>query len=239
MAGAAGLSLGVCRPGLLPRSMNWLKRIIAPLSGLTDEQAMWRVQMHDDQEAFAELVRRWHPPIWSLCLRMTGDSHRGEDLAQEAFVRVFAGRARFQQGRRFSTWLWRIALNVCHDEHRRAQRHPETPLADSSEEEWEGPALAALEPAPDEQAASRDRAELVRLALQALPETHRAVVSLREYEGLKLREIAEVLDIPEGTVKSRMADALARLAVRLGPLLNENETKPTRPPRSRQESLVL
>ncbi len=222
-----------------PSEMNWFQKILSPLSGLTDEQAMWRVQMRDDPEAFAELVRRWHPPIWNLCVRMTGDEHRGEDLAQEAFVRVFAGRAGFQQGRRFSTWLWRIALNACHDEQRRVRRRGETPLADDGEGEWDGPALAALDPTPDELAASRDRAELVRLALQGLPETHRAVVVLREYEGLKLREIAEVLDIPEGTVKSRMADALARLAGRLRPLLKEDQMKPARPPESRQESLVL
>ena len=238
MAGTLGIEPGAAA-GALPGTMNWLNKILTPLSGLTDEQAMWRVQTRDDQEAFAELVRRWHPPIRSLCIRMTGDEHQGEDLAQEAFVRVFAGRARFQQSRRFSTWLWRIAMNACHDEQRRVRRRAETPLEDDGVEEWEGPALTALEPAPDEHAASQDRADLVRRALQALPETHRAVVVLREYEGLKLREIAEVLDIPEGTVKSRLADALARLAARLRPLLNEHEQRSTRPPGLRQESLVL
>jgi RNA polymerase sigma-70 factor (ECF subfamily) len=80
---------------------------------ITDEQAMWCVQTQDDERAFAQLVRRWEGPIQRLCLRMTGDAQRGEDLAQETFVRVFSRRKDFQANGKFSTWLWRIALNLC------------------------------------------------------------------------------------------------------------------------------
>jgi RNA polymerase sigma-70 factor (ECF subfamily) len=75
------------------------RSLLSPLTALfsmTDEQAMWRVQMHDDAEAFARLVRRWEGPIQRLCTRMIGDSHRGEDLAQEAFTRVFTHRKAYQ-----------------------------------------------------------------------------------------------------------------------------------------------
>src|SRR5213082_1781467 len=106
----------------------------------SDEQAMWRVQTQDDESAFAQLVRRWEGPIQRLCLRMTGDLHRGEDLAQEAFSRVFAKRKDYQPSGKFSTWLWRIALNLCYDELRRRQRREETSLDGMC-----GDAMAALE----------------------------------------------------------------------------------------------
>lgn len=82
----------------------------------TDEQAMQLVQSRADHAAFAQLVRRWEGPVRRLCIRMTGDEHRGEDLAQEAFAKVFANRQQFAVGKKFSTWLWRIALNVCFEE---------------------------------------------------------------------------------------------------------------------------
>lgn len=185
---------------------------------LTDEQAMWRVQTADDHAAFARLVERWEGPIQRLCARMTGDLHRAEDLAQEAFTRVFSRRRDFEPSSRFSTWLWRIALNLCHDELRRRQRRPEWSLDAAGDSEAPGGADSVPDaaPSPAELTERLEQAELVRRALLRLPETHRTVVVLRHYEGLKFAEIAEVLGIPEGTVKSRLFDALERLAVLLG-----------------------
>lgn len=80
--------------------MSWLNKLFAPFSGLTDEQAMVRVQQHDDPDAFALLVCRWQRPIQDLCIRMTGDTTGGEDLAQETFTRVFASRHRYEPGRK-------------------------------------------------------------------------------------------------------------------------------------------
>jgi RNA polymerase sigma-70 factor, ECF subfamily len=200
--------------------MGWLNELRFRLGGLTDEQAMWRVQMEGDPEAFAELVRRWERPLQRLGVRMTGDERDGEDLAQEAFARVFAHRQEFQQGRKFSTWLWRIALNLCYDHRRRLSRRAESPL---EEEAMEEPALCAVESGPDGRLLEEERAGWVRAALLRLPETHRAVLVLREYEGLKLREIAEVLEIPEGTVKSRLADGLTQLSRQLQPALKNGD----------------
>jgi RNA polymerase sigma-70 factor, ECF subfamily len=202
--------LGAGRPW--QRSMGLLKLTVYRFGEVTDEQAMQRVRQDGDPEAFAELVRRWERPIQGLCGRMTGDAHEGEDLTQEVFARVFARRKDYEPGRKFSTWLWRIALNLCHDQRRRVSRRGEVELED---EEFEGPRIQAFEPGPDEQLDAQERAAGVRAALLNLPETHRAVLVLREYEGLKLREIAEVLGVPEGTVKSRIADALSRLSRRL------------------------
>ena len=184
---------------------------IASLLAASDEQAMWRVQMQDDAEAFAELMRRWERPIQNLCTRMTGDRHRGEDLAQEAFLRIYTRRKDYEPSAKFSAYLWRVALNVCYDELRRRRRRHESPL-DQVE------SLDAMEALPDGSPASstrieaEERATEVRAALQQLAEPYRAVVVLRHYEDLKFREIAEVLAIPEGTVKSRMAEAMTQLS---------------------------
>jgi RNA polymerase sigma-70 factor (ECF subfamily) len=189
----------------------------------SDEQLMWRVKRDNDAAAFARLVARWEKPVQRLCVRMTGDAHRAEDLTQTAFTRVFTRRAEWEPAGKFSTFLWRVALNLCHDEARRIQRRGEFSLDALEEAEGEGETrFAADEPAPDAQAESQERGELVRRALAELPAPYREVVVLRHYEGLKFREIGDVLGIPEGTVKSRMAEALGQLN-RLLKHVNEDE----------------
>jgi RNA polymerase sigma-70 factor, ECF subfamily len=201
-----------------------------PLFPISDEQAMWRVQMQDDAEAFALLVERWEGPIQNLCTRMLGDAHRGEDVAQETFVRVFAKRKEYEARAKFSTFLWRVALNLCYDELRRRDRRRELPLDGEFDERVEENASDALP--PDAALARDETAERVRDALMTLPETYRSVLVLRHYEDLKFREIADVLGIPEGTVKSRMAEGLTQLA-RL--LESARETRRSRPRASSTE----
>jgi RNA polymerase sigma-70 factor, ECF subfamily len=215
--------------------MRLLKNILAP----SDEQIMWRVRSNDDAEAFAELVNKWQGSIQRLCVRMLGDTHRGEDLAQEAFARLYAKRHQYEPAARFSTYLWRVALNICYDELRRLKRRPETSLEafDTDEPFSMLDAHAAVETTPESEIQSREQAELVREALQKLPEHYRAVVVLRHYEDLKFREIADVLDIPEGTVKSRMAEGLQQLSEILTRAFHA-ESQPAAPKR-RKESLVL
>src|SRR5580658_4624173 len=123
-------------------------RLFAPLSRMSDEQAMWRVQNEEDQAAFAQLVKRWEGPIVRLCARMTGDLQRGEDLKQETFARVFARRKDFRPDARFSSWLWRIALNLCYDDLRRRYRQPllAEDIAASSQMEGSEPASDSLAP---------------------------------------------------------------------------------------------
>ena len=188
---------------------------LRPIFALSDEQAMWRVQMHDDAEAFAHLLKRWEQPIKRLCLRMLGDSHKADDIAQEAFARIYTRRSDYHQTAKFSTFLWRVAVNLCLDEMRRIKRRRELSLeqgrGDRSEPEqpWAEPASVA--PTPAASLVAAEEAALVRDALGQLPEHYRCVVVLRHFENLKFREIAEVLNLPEGTVKSRMAEALTLL----------------------------
>jgi RNA polymerase sigma-70 factor, ECF subfamily len=204
--------------------------VIASLSRFcsrTDEEAMWRVKTRDDHHEFARLVDRWEKPIYHLCTRMTGDPHRGEDLKQDAFLRLFEKRKDYQPTGKFSTFLWRIALNLCYDEMRRQQRRREF-LVGSAAEDADGvpPESPAEGPGPDLHAAALEEGELVRQAVMQLPEIYRAVIVLRHYQDLKLARIAEVLEIPEGTVNSRMAEALARLSRLLEPKLKDQPRRP-------------
>jgi RNA polymerase sigma-70 factor (ECF subfamily) len=196
---------------------------LLPLFSRSDERAMWRVQMNDDHAAFVQLVRRWEQPILRLCARMIGDLHQAEDLKQETFARIFLRRKDFRQGAKFSTWLWRIALNLCYDELRKRQRHGEFSLEDGSAgQAWE---LPSEEPSPDARLAEREECELVRGALLRLPETLRAALVLRYCEGLKLREISDILEIPETTASSRIAAGLAQITRLLEPQFDEIKAK--------------
>ena len=137
---------------------------LTSLFAISDEQAMWRVQTHDDAAAFAQLMRRWEKPIRNLCVRMIGDTHHAEDLAQDVFARVFAKRAEYKLAGKFSTWIWRIALNRCYDELRRRRLRSECSLEnDNSDDEFAVvDVLATPEPTPAGAADEKERGELVR-----------------------------------------------------------------------------
>jgi RNA polymerase sigma-70 factor (ECF subfamily) len=197
--------------------------LISTFLNVTDEQLMWRVKLEDDHQAFATLLERWQGPIRNLGIRMVGDVHKAEDLCQTAFAKIFAGRARWEPTAKVSTFLWRIALNLCHDEIRKQRRRGEFSLEALDEPTSEpGPTLADEDPGPDSQLEANEKAELVRKALQQLEPIYRETVVLRHYEGLKFCEIALVLKLPEGTVKSRMAEGLSQLRKLLNKLKGEN-----------------
>ena len=130
-------------------------------------------------------------------------------------------------------------MNVCYDELRRTRRRGEVPLESDEEEGLAIPSAVASEPSPDRQAAAEEEADLVRHALLQLPEIYRTVLVLRHYESLKLAKIAEVLEIPEGTVNSRMAEGLARLTRILEPQLGESKGRRTPEQDPAKEILVL
>jgi len=200
------------------------KRLISYLSGriaLSDEKVMLRVQREGDERAFALLLRRWEEKIQRLCFRMTGDEHRGEELAQEVFTRLYAHRHGYRNEGKLSSYLWRIALNVCYDEQRRIRNEREISAGSYEEDFAAGSETDSASDTPETAAGKKEQAQLVRNSLLRLPEMHRVVLILRHYEELKFREIAEVLGIAEGTVKSRMAEALNRLGRLLKPALTD------------------
>ena len=207
------------------------------LFGSTDEQAMRRVKTDDDAQAFAQLMQRWQGPIQGLCARMIGDSHRGEDLAQDVFARLYSRRKNYEPTAKFSTFLWRIALNICYDELRKQKRRREFSLDEPGDDDG-GMEFEADGVGPDQRMVEDERAEAVRRALVELAEPYRVVVVLRHYEGLKFREIADVLGIPEGTVKSRMSEALTQLGQTLNPIVSEDPEPTRRAPRAHERLLI-
>ena len=178
------------------------------MSDLTDQELV-AAATGGDRRALEELLRRHQPRIVAVCQRMTGNAADGADAAQEALIAVVRGLQRFDGRSSFSTWAYRIAMNASLDELRRRRRRP----ADS---------LDALDDraAPDRGTRSPEGAIVDRMALTAgmaeLPEEFRAAVVLRDIGDLDYAEIAEVLDVAVGTVKSRIARGRAHLARSLG-----------------------
>lgn len=172
----------------------------------TDEELMSKIA-GDHRGAFDELARRWRPKIVSHCRLLVGDIHLAEDLTQEVLTRLWRYRTHFAGNSKFTTYIWRIVSNACSDGMKRRKRDAHQTLDDEQ----------TLSLDPDEPLAVREEKMKVKRCIEQLSENQRVVLLLRHYEGLRFREIAEILSIPEGTVCSRMADALKRM----GQLLNQ------------------
>jgi RNA polymerase sigma-70 factor (ECF subfamily) len=165
-----------------------------------------------DREAFDRLVDETYTMVHATAYRLTGDPDLAGDATQDAYVRAYTSLNRFRGSSSFSTWLYRIVVNVSLDALRRRSRSPE-PLSALSDDETERE-FDVVDESPDPGATveSRERRRLVFRALQQLGGDHRAVLVLFDLNGFSYDEIAEILGIPLGTVKSRLNRA--RLALR-------------------------
>ncbi len=159
-----------------------------------------------DPVAFAELVRAWEAPIGRFLFRLTRSAETARDLAQETFARVYVARRTYQDRGRFSTWLYRVALNLARDAARRGRREPER-LPDLEP--------AGREPSGDGWAERNETVARVAAALGELPPALREVVVLRHYEEFNFEEMARLLGVPASTLKSRFAVAVRQLEARL------------------------
>lgn len=184
-----------------------------------DDQALVARCRRGEIAAFEPLVERYRERVWRLANSYVRDREEAWDVAQEAFVRAWQALPSFRGQSAFYTWLFRIVVNVATDRVRaRAARGRAFGTEPVPEEEWER-VMTDPAAAPDDAATRSEERARLRQALAALPEHHRAIIMLSDLEGLSYREIAEVLDIPMGTVMSRLHNARRRLRQLLGPLL--------------------
>lgn len=180
---------------------------------MTDQELAARAR-DGDQDAFEQLVRDNEKRIYTLALRMTGSREDALDLAQESFFQAWKALPTFQGESSFATWLYRLATNLCLD-HLRAQKRRTQSMgpARSLDDEENGPVQVADQQLQPQEAVERsERRRALERGLAALPDHHRQVLVMRELSGLSYQEIAQVLDLDLGTVKSRIARA--RLSLR-------------------------
>jgi RNA polymerase sigma-70 factor (ECF subfamily) len=182
-----------------------------------DESLLARVKA-GDEDALGTLVERYRRPLFGYLFRMLGDAAEAEDVFQETFLRVVKHLPRFEEGRRVRPWVYAIASNLVKNVYRSRKYREKTSLdQEGPEGEPLSGRLAAVSASPDEGAQTAETAVLVREAVERLSPTGRDALVLFYYQGLAYEEIAQVLEVPLGTVKSRIHNALGKLAGLLSP----------------------
>lgn len=158
-----------------------------------------------DRRALNQLFSGWYQPVYAIAYRYFGEVEPAREVCQQAFLQVQQKLGTLKDPASFRVWLYRMVINLCHSEARRLsarRRHYEG---------YREVRSLGVAPGPDDLYQRRERTEIVLAALQQIPEEQRAVIIMKEYEGLKFREIAEVLELSESTVKSRLYYGLKAL----------------------------
>ena len=185
---------------------------------LSDIELIHQVKQGNDN-AFEQLVYRYDRTVLSIALKYTGDTDDAKDLYQEVFIRVYRGINNFKFRSEFSTWLYRIAVNVClsyksrNKEYLRVSINVKDDDTDFTKDVSEQ--LVYEGSSPEEAAADSELAEIVDAALETLSPRQKITFVLKHYEGYKIREIAEMLNCKEGTVKKYLFDAIKNLRKKL------------------------
>ena len=175
------------------------------------DEALMSLVRRNDREAFARLFNRYKTRIMTFIYNYVGSYARAEELFQETFIRLWRHRRRYDGARPLRPWLYTIAANLCRDEARK-MRYRRTLSIDAAREGW-APAerLPSPRPSPAKIAEEKESARNLGEALDSLPGENRTAIMLHQFHGLKYREIAETLNIPIGTVKSRIHSAVKQL----------------------------
>jgi RNA polymerase sigma-70 factor (ECF subfamily) len=179
----------------------------------TDEELVARSR-GGDLDSFNQLVLRWERPIYALAYRVIGREEDARDVAQETFLRAFRALGGFKGQAKFSSWLYRITLNLCRDWMRRERRTPVSQApegVDIIELAGEGEPAESI----DDVVARKQLGRAVEKAMAMLPEDQRTAIIMKEYHGLTFQEIADLLDCPLSTVKTRLYQGLSVLRKQL------------------------
>lgn len=186
-----------------------------PLSRYSDEELLARFRK-GQREVFGTLVRRYQRELYGYLRRYLGDAELADDVFQNTFVQVYSKAGQYEAGRPVRPWLYAIATNQAIDALRRVNRHPTISL-EQTETETDGERrglvdlLAGRDIDPFEHVDQAETREQVRACVDRLPDFLKQVVLMAYYQGLKYQEIADALEIPLGTVKSRLHAALTKL----------------------------
>jgi len=186
------------------------------LTTCSDEELLARFRQ-GQRDAFGALVRRYERELYGYLRRYLGDGNLADDVFQNTFLQLYTKIGQYEPGRPVRPWLYTIATHQAIDALRRGGRHPVLSLDQRREEAQNGDIqslvamLQARSPGPLDQAVSEELRQFVRASVDALPDFLRQVVILAYYQGLKYREIADIVGIPVGTVKSRLHAALVKL----------------------------
>ncbi|MFO7303297.1 MAG: sigma-70 family RNA polymerase sigma factor [Acidobacteriota bacterium] len=180
----------------------------------TDEELVACAQA-GDLDCFNQLVSRWERPIYALAYRTLGREEEARDMTQEAFLRAYRGLRAFKGEAKFSSWLYRITLNLCRDWIRRERRAPVVAVPEGVDPVDLADSQMAPAESVEELVARREMSKAVALAMAELPEEQRTAILLKEYHGLTFQEIADMLGCPLSTVKTRLYQGLSVLRRRL------------------------
>jgi RNA polymerase sigma-70 factor (ECF subfamily) len=174
-----------------------------------------------ETDAFASLVSRYEDYVFNAVAHLVGSGHEAEDITQEVFLKAFRNIGRFRREAMFSTWLYGIMLNSVRSRWRKRGRRPKVvSLSANPGEGNPGSPQESPGDGPLEQVLRAERVELVRRSIATLPEDLREVIVLRDLEGLSYEELAESLNVPLGTVKSRLFRARNALKDKIAPLVS-------------------
>jgi RNA polymerase sigma-70 factor, ECF subfamily len=181
---------------------------------VTDEELVARATA-GDQSSFNQLVTRWERPIFALAFRTLGREEEARDVAQEAFMRAYRGLPGFKGEAKFSSWLYRITLNLCRDWIRKERRAPLVAVPEGVDPTELADQRASPLESVEDLVARREMSDAVAKAMAELPEEQRSAILLKEYHGLTFQEIADMLECPLSTVKTRLYQGLSVLRRRL------------------------
>ena len=176
----------------------------------TDEELVARATA-GDQDSFNQLVARWERPIYALAYRTLGREEEARDVVQEAFLRAYRGLKGFKGEAKFSSWLYRITLNLCRDWIRRERRAPIVQVPEGVDPVDLADAQVSPTESVEELVGRREMSKAVAKAMAELPEEQRVAIMLKEYHGLTFQEIADMQGCPLSTVKTRLYQGLSVL----------------------------
>jgi len=194
---------------------------------LTDDTQLVQAAVGGDKEAFGRLVERYQDRVFNTLVRVLGSRDDARDIVQDAFVQAFVKLDSFRGDAKFYTWLYRIAMNLALSHRRR--RRPTESLDMTKENVGEEP--VAQQPTAAQELIERERAEQLQLALLKLNEEHRQILVLRELESFSYETISDILELPVGTVRSRLFRARIQLKEQLQALLPDEMTNKANPDR--------